>query len=237
MPSHLDDEQEALLGSPVSSAKSHNNARSCWYCRPRALEFCFPSGDSPHKHSVIIIFVFCLQFLINFSRYVIEVPLVRLFEITICNRYYQDVILDEKLCKLPRIQGQLTTIIGWRIFFDALPALLTAIFYGRLADSHGRRLILFLSCLGSLCSIIWIIFVCYTSYALPVKLVWASSTFLLLASTALRRVSSKMLTSSFRAGAKELQSLWCLSFWQTFSNNRNEHDICTCLLLSPVSPR
>lgn len=186
MSSHLDDEQEALLSSPIPSVKSHNNTRSCWNCRPRALELPFPSGNTPYKHFTIIICVFCLQFLINFSRYVIEVPLVRLFEITICNRYYQDVILEEKLCKLPRIQAQLTTITGWRIFFDALPALVTAIFYGRLADSHGRRLILFLSCLGTLCSIVWIVFVCYTSYALPVKLVWASSSFLLLASTALR---------------------------------------------------
>ena len=189
MSSRLDNEQEALLTSPVPSVKSHNNARSCWNCRP------LPSGHTPYKHFTIIICVFCLQFLINFSRYVIEVPLVRLFEITICNRYYQDVILDEKLCKLPRIQGQLTTITGWRIFFDALPALLTAIFYGRLADSHGRRLVLFMSCLGSLCSLIWIVFVCYTSHALPIRLVWASSTFLLLVSIALKRVPNTMLTN------------------------------------------
>ena len=235
MSSHSDDEQEALLGSPVPSINSHNNARSCWNYKPRALEWPFARSDTHHKHFTIIICVFCLQFLINFSRYVIEVPLVRLFEITICNRYYQDVILDEKLCKLPRIQGQLTAITGWRIFFDALPALITAIFYGRLADSHGRRLILFLSCLGSLCSIIWIVFVCYTRYALPVKLVWASSIFLLLASIALRCVLSKMLTKAFRVGDRELQGLWCLSFWQTFLNNRKGHDICICLLPSPMS--
>lgn len=43
----------------------------------------------------------------------------------------------------------------------------------------GRRLVLALSSAGTLCSLLWILFICYADTNLPVKLVWASSIFLL----------------------------------------------------------
>lgn len=175
MSSPLDEEYTALLGSPVPSTKSVN--ANCW---PRALTLPINSARSSQKHSVIIICVLCLQFLVNFSKYVVEVPIVALLEISICSRYLQDEVLDAKPCKkLPRVQDELTIVVGWRFFFDALPALFTALLYGRLADRRGRRSVLFLSCLGLLCSLVWIVFVCYVSHALPIKLVWASSIFIL----------------------------------------------------------
>ena len=42
----------------------------------------------------------------------------------------------------------------------------------------GRRVVLALVATGTLCSLLWILFVCYIEVALPIKLVWASSIFL-----------------------------------------------------------
>ena len=171
------DENEPLLRPPLQS--DTKSSRRCW---PDALALPIPTQDHPPNKTRIIVCVFCLQFLVNFSRYIVEVPLIRLFEIAICDRYFQAEVIDERSCKIPRIQNDLAIVVGWRFFFDALPILLTAIFYGRLADTHGRRLVLFLSCLGLVCSLIWIVIVCHANQMFPIKLVWASSAFLLVVS-------------------------------------------------------
>ena len=181
MSSAVVDENEPLLRAPLQSGRNQatKSSRKWW---PDALALPIPKHDHPPNKTRIISCVFCLQFLLNFSRYIVEVPLIRLFEIAICDRYFQAEAIDERLCKLPRIQNDLAIIVGWRFFFEALPILLTAIFYGRLADTHGRRVVLFLSCLGLVCSLIWILAVCYANQVLPIKLVWASSAFILVVS-------------------------------------------------------
>ena len=174
-------EHEPLLPSPGRSERSSKakSRRTCW---PNALALSTAKDAHSHTQSKIIICIFLLQFLINFSKYVVEVPLIRLFEMAICDRYFHSRSTDEKLCKTPRIQDDLAIIIGWRFFFDALPALVTAIFYGRLADRYGRRIVLFLSCLGLLCNLLWIVCVCYYNRSLPIQLVWASSAFVFVVS-------------------------------------------------------
>lgn len=42
----------------------------------------------------------------------------------------------------------------------------------------GRRVVLALCCVGTSCSLLWILFICYADMNLPVKLVWLSSVFL-----------------------------------------------------------
>ena len=183
MSSAVVDEHEPLLRASLQPSRDHDPdtkpSRKCW---PHALALPVPAHDQFQNKTRIISCVFCLHFLINFSRYIVEVPLIRLFEIAICDRYFHAEAIDEKSCKLPRIQNDLAIVVGWRFCFDALPILLTAIFYGRLADKHGRRLVLFLSCLGLVCSLVWIVVVCYANQVLPIKLVWVSSAFLLVVS-------------------------------------------------------
>ncbi|CAF9907139.1 MAG: hypothetical protein HETSPECPRED_007049 [Heterodermia speciosa] len=180
MSSAVVDEHEPLLRASLQPSRDHDAdtkpSRKCW---PHALALPVPAHDQPQNKTRIISCIFCLHFLINFSRYIVEVPLIRLFEIAICDRYFHAEAIDEKSCKLARIQNDLAIVVGWRFCFDALPILLTAIFYGRLADKHGRRLVLFLSCLGLVCSLVWIVVVCYANQVLPIKLVWVSSAFLL----------------------------------------------------------
>lgn len=60
----------------------------------------------------------------------VEVPMIKLFEQAICNRYYNahdDLIrlgsgtIDEKLCKIKPIQNELAGLVGLKFTFDALP--------------------------------------------------------------------------------------------------------------------
>ena len=77
-------------------------------------------------------FPLCVYTLILFSTqsHLLEVPIIRLYEQAICNRYYRthgqhlgplSPEVDESHCKIPAIQARLTTIVGWKIFFDAAP--------------------------------------------------------------------------------------------------------------------
>ena len=78
----------------------------------------------------------------------VEVPTIKLFEQAICNRYYAEqsihrpaaLDIGEGSCKIPAIQDELAILTGLKFTFDALPGLLTALYYGSIADryvTHG----------------------------------------------------------------------------------------------------
>lgn len=181
-------EEEPLLRptSPSSPSVDTRESRSYWR---RLLPLQNTNSTGLGREAKIVICVLCVQFLVSFAKHIIEVPTIRLFEIAICNRYYRsqqsiDQIafsaanIDERRCKIPQIQNELAFLTGWRFAFDAVPSLLTALIYGRLADRIGRRAILSLACFGLLSSLVWVVVVCYANQVLPVKLVWASSVFI-----------------------------------------------------------
>jgi len=212
-------EVEPLLRSSDASTYSSDSERPRNYWR-RSWFSRDSNSDGLSRETKIIICVLCLQFLISFAKHIIEVPTIRLFEIAICNRYYRNSQalepsifkgkhIDERKCKIPQIQNDLAYLVGWRFSFDALPGLLTALIYGRLADRIGRRIVLFLSCVGLLCSLIWIVVVCYANEVLPVKLVWASGIFVLIVSVSLLKDNSD-LTVLDRVEGNVSQRQWCL---------------------------
>ena len=185
-------EDEPLLRStsPSASSSDAEQSRGRWR-RHLPLQGLAGNGLQPEYKTFIC--VLCLQFLISFAKHIIEVPTIRLLEIAICNRYYRSHQpihqvafsarqIDERQCKIPPVQNELAFLVGWRFAFDALPGVLTALIYGRLADRIGRRTILALACLGLLTSYLWIVLVCYANEVLPVKLVWASSAFVFIVS-------------------------------------------------------
>ncbi|KAF2253565.1 hypothetical protein BU26DRAFT_381178, partial [Trematosphaeria pertusa] len=129
---------------------------------------------------------FVLFATINFSTQVLEVPQIRLFESTICERFYrmEEALafdsIDETMCKVPQVQARLATIVGWKAALDALPGLVGALPYGSLSNSRGRRLVLWLPSLGYILQLMWIVLVCKFSHIFPTETVLVSSGFLLI---------------------------------------------------------
>ena len=122
---------------------------------------------------------FCLQFCNYLAKHMVEVPMIKLFEQALCDRYYiSSQVVPERDCKIPPIQDALAALTGLKFAFDALPGLLTALYYGFIADKFGRRIVLALCAAGNIGALLWILFVCYSGIGLPVRLVWASSAFL-----------------------------------------------------------
>lgn len=128
---------------------------------------------------------------LSFATLLLEVPLVRLFERSICNRHflYNSSLhgneIDETRCKIKTVQDQLSRIVGLHFSFNAIPGnslsvttletvkilkivtgLLLALFYGKLAERYGRRLVLFLSAVGIVGMWIWIVLTSYLRRAL-----------------------------------------------------------------------
>ncbi len=75
---------------------------------------------------------FALYILVSFATQLIEIPFLRLFEKAICNRHYRSIghqspfvvnDVDETSCKIPVAQDQLSDVVGWKIFFDAIPGI------------------------------------------------------------------------------------------------------------------
>ena len=89
---------------------------------------------NPHKNhelwlSQLARYCLLIEFLTEFSNNVLTVPLVSLLERVICENYYHehDQIalgslrsVDEALCKIPEIQGELAKLRGWKAFFETL---------------------------------------------------------------------------------------------------------------------
>lgn len=101
-----------------------------------------------------------------FSNYLLVIPTLRLYERGVCREYYHErdgnsvADPDEELCKLPSIQARLATLLGWQMGLGAIPGLLTAVWFGSLADRYGRKSILLLAMVGEFVSWVWILLVC-----------------------------------------------------------------------------
>lgn len=120
-----------------------------------------------------------LLFLINqFCFALLEVPRIRLLEKVICYQYYQDrppsgfggqqiqTRLIDLDCKLPEIQSELANVVGILTACNAIPGLLTAIYFGKLADRIGRKPVALLSSVGELFALVSSTLIC-TSHIYP----------------------------------------------------------------------
>jgi MFS family permease len=141
-------EQDSLLTSAASSFRRsfvQENTSIRWH----------------NLASLAVIILFNL-----FSNYMLVIPALRLYENAICRQYYHKrdgkwySDIDEGQCKIPEIQSSLATLIGWKMAFDALPGLLTAVWYGNLADRYGRKPVLIAAMLGEFTSWVWVFLVC-----------------------------------------------------------------------------
>ena len=112
------DDQEPLIGritSDAAVAKSHKHPEQ-WLSK--LARYCL-----------------LIEFLTEFSNNVLTVPLVSLIERAVCENYYHehDQIalsslgpVDEVLCKIPEIQGEIAKLRGWKAFFETLAGMAPA---------------------------------------------------------------------------------------------------------------
>lgn len=147
----------------------------------------------------VLVYTFLLQFLISLAKHIVEVPLIRLLELSACHEYYAPIdgvvghvqALDNRPCKVPAVQNELSTLTGWKFGFDALPGLLLAIYYGSVAGKYGRKPVLLLFSTGMLLSLAWLVFVCWLDGKIPIRLIWLSSLFIFIGGG--QRVAKAML--------------------------------------------
>jgi MFS family permease len=78
-------------------------------------------------------------------------------------------------CKAAPIQDAVNELFGWQTFFDGIPGLLLAMYYGSLADRIGRRPVLALSLLGMALSAAFTLYICWIEA--DVRLSWFSALF------------------------------------------------------------
>ncbi|KAK2026626.1 putative MFS transporter [Colletotrichum zoysiae] len=129
-------------------------------------------------------------------------PQTQLFENIVCRQYYKVNSAglvgrpSEEMCKDPAVQDVVAELFGWQTFFDGIPGLVLAIWFGVLADKQGRRRVLFLSLVGQVLGACWVLFICWAE--LPLKLIWLSSAFLVIGggSTVTGAVSMMIITDA-----------------------------------------
>jgi hypothetical protein len=121
----------------------------------------------------------------NLALQVLLPAQARIFESIFCEQWYRDHktpgnirlpdgSIDERFCKIPAVQKDLSSLRGWMEWWDALPALFLALPFGILADKSGRKWLLRLCITVTLLRWLWIIFVSATR--LPVRAVYLAST-------------------------------------------------------------
>lgn len=110
----------------------------------------------------LVLYFMVIHFFLAFCQIILVAPLIRLFENSLCLSYHEFPVggIEESLCKIPKIQGPLATIRGWKSTLDTIPVLIVAIPLGRIGDFWGHRKILALSLVGVALSLVQIFIVC-----------------------------------------------------------------------------
>lgn len=134
-------------------------------------------------HFRIFLTLLAMATCINLALQVLLPAQARVFESIFCEDWYRDHdrsgirrpdgSIDERHCKIPGVQKQLSSLRGWQEWWDALPALFLALPFGILADKAGRKWLLRLCITVGLLRWLWIVFVSATH--LPVRAVYLAS--------------------------------------------------------------
>ncbi|KIW29217.1 uncharacterized protein PV07_05044 [Cladophialophora immunda] len=145
-----------------------------------------PKNENPHPILDIWLsfspsFKYCiaLELLCELAMMILTVPMVSLLEQAICTRYYHGDISNPDLCKIAPIQRTLAEVRGWTASFETLAAIIVALPVGLIADRRDQRRVFMVIIAGMLMSLTWTLVIA-TNPKLPIKLVWASSVFLLI---------------------------------------------------------
>ncbi|KAF5530150.1 major facilitator superfamily transporter [Fusarium mexicanum] len=182
----MERDDEPLLGSRPSTA-----ADCLITQRPQLVPDSWSGSSSSFKYYI------GLELLCELAMMILTVPMVSALEYAICVRHYHDEIPTSELCKAPSIQRSLAEIRGWAASFETFSAIIVALPIGRIADHRGQRGVFMVVVAGILMNLTWTLIV-LTNHVLPIKLVWASSLFLLVGGG---RYAAEMLLAAMIAKA------------------------------------
>jgi hypothetical protein len=102
-----------------------------------------------------------IEFLTTFGISITAVPVTRLVEGAICQRYYAtEFKIRENLCKVDGVQSNLAYLLGGYSSLTSLPALFLAIPYGILSEHVDRRFILLVNSLSGVLENIFLVAIC-----------------------------------------------------------------------------
>lgn len=105
---------------------------------------------------------------------VATVAVSQIREGVICRNFYDNVTdaPNDPRCKNSDVQAEFALVEGIELVFQLLPGIITAPFYGKLADKYGRRPALFLTGLGTLLTVMAQLTVCMLNRKFPNSKLW-----------------------------------------------------------------
>lgn len=104
-------------------------------------------------------------------------PLIATYEDILCADTLPVLEGSQARCPDHSVASDLALILGVSQFLDCLPAALLSGLYGKLADRHGRRIVLCLSYFGVILSASWVTAVPRLTSILSLRFVWLGPAF------------------------------------------------------------
>lgn len=106
-----------------------------------------------------------IEFFANLGSAINTVPITRLIEGAVCQRFYSsEVLLAEELCKSDGVQTDMAYLLGAMASFGSVPNLILTIPYGILSEHVDRRLILLANSVSAICKLLFNTAVCKSNH-------------------------------------------------------------------------
>ncbi|KAK2601695.1 hypothetical protein QQS21_004770 [Conoideocrella luteorostrata] len=174
-----------------------------------------PRSGSPKKRTIpfyqlqrptYIAALTCVAiFIWMLSSTLAALPAMRLTEDVYCRRYYnRDEEIDERLCKVEKVQSQVAYIFGWSETLNGVFGLTVALPFGAMAD-YTRKPVYILGTVGHSLALLWTIFVIHQWRIVPIEWILAGPIFqslgggLLVATSLLQAMLLDVVTPENRA--------------------------------------
>jgi hypothetical protein len=114
----------AASGKPLASTQDGSSSTQTPLLADEILED--EPGQGPASStplSILVLYLMTIHFLLAFCEIILVAPLIKLFENSLCLRYYDFPAngVQGDLCQIPEIQGPLAKIRGWKSMCDTIP--------------------------------------------------------------------------------------------------------------------
>ncbi len=126
-----------------------------------------PGQTQQHRTRTYLV-TLSLLVALNLGDVVLGPATARIYESVYCHEWYRNhdpsLIgpggVEESNCKIPNVQRDVSSLVGFKELFDAMPGLLLAIPFGILADKYGRKWLFVLNLFCMLCRYLWVVTIC-----------------------------------------------------------------------------